>query len=445
MEEEITPEQINEPNDVGIESSKIRSVWTWIPSLYFTMGIPYIVVMSVAVAMYANLGLSNTQIALYTSYLNIPWVIKPFWSPIVVALKTKRWWIFTTQILMGAAFAITAYFIQSDSFIALTLAGLALVAFNSATHDIAADGIYMDALEEDEQSFYVGIRSSFYRVAMIAGQGGLVWFSGYLYKNNGGDYFSAWTTVFSGVAIFLVLAGIYHIWSLPKIETAETNVSLKSVFGDFSKTFVTFFKIKNIGIHLSVLLLFRLGEAQLVKLAQPFMFDDLANGGLALTNEKVGIFYGTIGVILLTVGGILGGIIVSRDGLKKWFFPMILAINIPNSMYFLLAYFTPQSDFMIGGAIALEQFGYGFGFTAYMMYMIYIARDSGKYKTAHFAFTTGFMALGMMLPGMWSGWLQESLGYTNFFLWVLLCMIPMILLYKFVKIDPNFGKKTEKI
>ncbi|MEN8125421.1 MAG: MFS transporter [Bacteroidota bacterium] len=442
MSDKLTSDQLSEQDKV-IETPKIRSVWTWIPSLYFTMGIPYIVVMSVAVAMYANLGLSNTQIALYTSYLNIPWVIKPLWSPVVVALKTKRWWIFITQLLMGAAFAITAYFIQSDSFVALTLAGLAIVAFNSATHDIAADGIYMDALTEEKQSFYVGIRSSFYRVAMIAGQGGLVWMSGYLYHHNGGDYFDAWTTVFTGVAIYLVIAGLYHIWSLPKIEPTDSKASFKSIFSDFTKTYSTFFKIENIGIHIAVLLLFRLGEAQLVKLAQPFLFDDITNGGLALTNEKVGIFYGTIGVTLLTVGGILGGIIVSRDGLKKWFFPMILAINIPNSMYFLLAYFTPESDFLIGGAIAMEQFGYGFGFTAYMMYMIYIARDSGRYKTAHFAFTTGFMALGMMLPGMISGWLQEQLGYTNFFLWVLFCMVPMVILYKFVKIDPNFGKKDE--
>lgn len=427
-------------------NGKNKSVWSWIPSLYFTMGIPYIVVMSVAVAMYANLGLSNTDIAIYTSWLNLPWVIKPLWSPIVDALKTKRWWIFTTQIIMGAAFALTAYAIPSDDFVSLTLAGLALVAFSSATHDIAADGMYIIALPEEDQSFYVGIRSSFYRVAMIAGQGGLVWVSGYMYSLNGGDYFSAWTTVFVGVAVFLVLAGVYHIFTLPKVEIESDqnqNISLNSIFSDFKETFVTFFKIENIGIHIAVLLLYRLGEAQLVKLAQPFMFDEIVNGGLHLSNEKVGIFYGTIGVSLLTIGGILGGIVVSKGGLKKWFFPMILAINIPNSMYLLMAYIQPESDFFIGGAIALEQFGYGFGFTAFMMYMIYIARDSGKFQTAHFAFTTGFMALGMMLPGMVSGYLQEMMGYTNFFVWVLVSMFPMIILYKFVNIDSDFGKKEK--
>lgn len=424
--------------------SKIRSVWTWIPSLYLTMGLPYIVVMSVAVAMYANLGLSNTQIALYTSYLGFAWVIKPFWSPIVVALKTKRWWIYITQLAMGGAFGATAYFFHADNFVSLTLAGLALVAFNSATHDIAADGIYMDALSESDQSFYVGIRSSFYRVAMITGQGGLVWLSGYLYSHNGGDYFQAWSMVFIGVAIFLILAGIYHIWSLPKIEKSAENVSIKSVFSDIVETFVSFFKIEHIGIHITVLMLFRLGEAQLVKLAQPFLLDSPENGGLGLMNEQIGLFYGTIGVISLTVGGILGGIIISKQGLKKWFFPMVLAINLPNSMYLLLAWFTPESYWFIGSAVAIEQFGYGFGFTAYMIYMIYVARNSGKYKTAHFAFTTGFMALGMNIPGMSAGWLQEQLGYTNFFLWVLISMLPMVIFYKWVKIDPFFGKKHKK-
>lgn len=424
-----------------IKNYKKSYVWAWIPSLYLTMGLPYIVVMSAAVAMYANLGLPNSQIALYTGYLGLAWVIKPFWSPIVVALKTKRWWIFMTQLIMGATFSLTATFFNSDQFVSLTLAGLALIAFNSATHDIAADGIYMDALSEEDQSFYVGIRSSFYRVAMITGQGGLVWLSGYLYSHNGGDYFKAWSIVFLSVGAFLILAGLYHLLMLPKIEQADDNVSLKSVVNDIAETIITFFKIENIGIHITVLLLFRLGEAQLVKLAQPFLLDKPENGGLGLMNEQIGIFYGTIGVLALTVGGILGGIIISKQGLKKWFLPMVLAINLPNSMYLLLAWFTPQSYWFIGSAVAIEQFGYGFGFTAYMIYMIYVARNSGKYKTAHFAFTTGFMALGMSIPGMPAGWLQEQLGYTSFFFWVLLCMLPMVIFYRWVKIDPTFGKK----
>jgi len=426
---------------IATDGSK-KSVWSWIPSLYFTQGIPYIVVMSVAVAMYKNLGLSNTDIALYTSYLNLPWVLKPLWSPLVDALRTKRLWIILTQLLMGAAFAITAYFITpGENFVAYSLAGLAIVAFNSATHDIAADGMYIIAMSEEKQSFYVGIRSSFYRVAMIAGQGGLVALAGILHTSNGGDFFAAWSVVFIGIGVFLVLAGIYHIWQLPKVELDNKNISFKSIVDDFIGTFKTFFKLENIGTHIAVLLLFRLGEAQLVKLAQPFLLDDRINGGLGLSNAEIGLFYGTIGVSALTIGGILGGMIVSRDGLKKWFLPMILAINIPNSMYLLLAYFTPESSWAVGGAIAMEQFGYGFAFTAYMMYMIYITKDSGKYKTAHFAFATGFMALGMMIPGMPSGWLQELMGYTNFFVWVLVSMIPMLILYKYMNIDPEFGKK----
>ncbi len=442
--------ELKEPKVIGSAvgentetEGKGKSVWSWIPSLYFTQGIPYIVVMSVAVAMYKNLGMSNTDIALYTSYLNLPWVLKPLWSPLVDALKTKRLWIIATQLIMGASFAMTAYFITpGENFVAFSLAGLALVAFNSATHDIAADGMYIIAMSEENQSFYVGIRSSFYRVAMIAGQGGLVALAGILHTNNGGDFFSAWSTVFVGIGAFLIVAGLYHIWQLPKVEIENNNISLKSVVNDFTETFVSFFKIENIGIHIAVLLLFRLGEAQLVKLAQPFLLDDKINGGLGLSNAEIGLFYGTIGVSALTIGGIIGGMIVSRDGLKRWFLPMIFAINIPNSMYLLMAYFTPESNWAIGGAIAFEQFGYGFAFTAYMMYMIYITKDSGKYKTAHFAFATGFMALGMMLPGMPAGWLQETLGYTNFFGWILISMIPMLLLYKFMKIDPEFGKKA---
>jgi PAT family beta-lactamase induction signal transducer AmpG len=419
-----------------------KPVWSWIPSLYFTQGIPYIVVMSVAVAMYKNLGMSNTNIALYTSYLNLPWVLKPLWSPLVDVLKTKRWWIIITQLIMGVVFAMTAFAITpGDNFVAYSLAGLALVAFNSATHDIAADGMYIISLSEENQSFYVGIRSSFYRVAMIAGQGGLVALAGVLHNYNGGDFFGAWSTVFIGIGVYLFVAGLYHIWQLPKVEVEGKEISLKSVIAEFGETFVSFFKIKGIGIHIAVLLLFRLGEAQLVKLAQPFLLDDITNGGLGLSNAQIGLFYGTIGVTSLTIGGILGGMIVSRDGLKKWFLPMILAINIPNSMYLIMAYFMPTSNWTIGSAIAFEQFGYGFAFTAYMMYMIFITRDSGKRKTAHFAFATGFMALGMMLPGMPAGWLQEAMGYTNFFVWVLVSMIPMVVLYKWVKIDPEFGKK----
>jgi PAT family beta-lactamase induction signal transducer AmpG len=419
-----------------------KSVWSWIPSLYFTQGIPYIVVMSVAVAMYKNLGMSNTNIALYTSYLNLPWVLKPLWSPLVDVLKTKRWWIISTQLIMGVVFAMTAFAITpGDNFVAYSLAGLALVAFNSATHDIAADGMYIISLSEENQSFYVGIRSSFYRVAMIAGQGGLVALAGVLHNYNGGDFFGAWSTVFIGIGVYLFVAGLYHVWQLPKVEVEGKEISLKSVIAEFGETFVSFFKIKGIGIHIAVLLLFRLGEAQLVKLAQPFLLDDITNGGLGLSNAQIGLFYGTIGVTSLTIGGILGGMIVSRDGLKKWFLPMILAINIPNSMYLIMAYFMPTSNWTIGSAIAFEQFGYGFAFTAYMMYMIFITRDSGKRKTAHFAFATGFMALGMMLPGMPAGWLQEAMGYTNFFVWVLVSMIPMVVLYKWVKIDPEFGKK----
>lgn len=449
---------------------KQKSPWAWIPSLYFTQGIPYVLIALLTAPMFVNLGLSNAEMAYYSSLLGFPWILKPIWSPIVGAMKSNRFWVVVTQILMGALFAITAFFIvqdgsftASDNFefrgnFAWFFAFLMLLAFNSATHDISADGLYIEVLSEDKQSFYVGIRSSFYRVAMIAGQGGLLALAGVLSEGGSlgidnwgihffsfsgfdGDFHKAWSYIFIAVGAYLAIIGAYHAFMLPKSKVVNDVIDLSQIKNDILDTFITFFKIKNIGIHLGVLLLFRLGEAQLVKLAQPFLLDAKINGGLGLSNTEIGLLYGTFGVLALTVGGILGGVIVSKDGLKRWFFPMILAINLPNSMYLLMAYFVPESSISIGSAIAIEQFGYGFGFTAYMMYMIYITKDSGKYKTAHFAFATGLMALGMTLPGMSSGWLQEQLGYVNFFWWVLISMVPMLLLYKFVKIEPGFGKK----
>jgi len=449
---------------------KTKTPWSWIPSLYFTQGIPYVVVALLTAPMFVNLGLSNAEMAYYSSLLGFPWILKPIWSPIVGAIKSNRFWVVATQILMGFLFAVTAFFIvqdgtftTSESFefrgnFAWFFAFLMLLAFNSATHDISADGLYIEVLPEEKQSFYVGIRSSFYRVAMIIGQGGLLALAGILseggtfgiekwgvhffsFKGFGGDFYKAWSSIFIGVGVYLVIVSVYHAFILPKANIVNDKIDLSQIKKDIVETFVTFFRIKNIGIHVSVLLLFRLGEAQLVKLAQPFLLDESLNGGLGLSNIDIGLLYGTFGVLSLTIGGILGGVIVSKDGLKKWFLPMILAINLPNSMYLLMAYFKPESSVSIGAAIAMEQFGYGFGFTAYMMYMIYITKDSGKYKTAHFAFATGLMALGMTLPGMPSGWLQEQLGYVNFFWWVLISMVPMLAIYKFVKIDSGFGKK----
>lgn len=424
------------------QKTSMKTPWAWIPSLYYAEGIPYVVVMTVAVIMYKKLGISNTDIALYTSWLYLPWVIKPLWSPVVDIFKTKRWWIVSMQLLIGASLAGVAFTIPGSSFVQYTLAFFWLLAFSSATHDIAADGFYMLGLSKHQQAFFVGIRSTFYRLAMITGQGILVILAGYLEKTT--DSVSlAWVFTFSVLAILFAIFFVCHLFLLPRPteDTARGSGSFSVAAKEFVDTFVLFFKKKQIGLALAFLLLYRLGEAQLVKMAAPFLLDAKQKGGLALTTTQVGVTYGTVGVVALTLGGILGGILASRKGLKYWLWYMALAINLPNAVYVFLAWFQPQSLWVINGSIAVEQFGYGFGFTAYMLYMIYISE--GTHKTAHFALTTGVMALGMMLPGMFSGWLQEQLGYQCFFVWVLCCALPIFFILPYLKIEGGFGKKQQ--
>ncbi len=617
------------------EKVEKRNPWFWVPSLYYAEGIPYVVVMTVAVIMYKRMGISNTDIALYTSWLYLPWVIKPLWSPVVDLLKTKRFWIVAMQLLVGAGLAGVAFTIPVPNFFQYTLAFFWLLAFSSATHDIAADGFYMLGLSQNKQAFFVGIRSTFYRLAMITGQGILIilagffevstglppvdvvvktslnnseysvfvhpdslnaqrdnelqilthsseieiqvekiekakadslitfvkdwnlshnfyqderletqagdsqsqndksWFTenisepiegfiksvfgkeekiaavnkesgnlgiAYFYiskipeenivvnfgseggdksinlvegtrfvftKNNwekpalaifqldpkldevttasfqarSGNIPLAWTITFFILAGLFLLFFIYHKFILPFMLDARELVRINgsSVFAEFFKTFALFFKKKNIGVAIAFLLVYRLGESQLVKLASPFMLDARELGGLGLTTGEVGIIYGTIGIIALTLGGILGGFLASKNGLKYWLWWMLIAINLPNLVYVYLSFAQPESFFLISLSVAVEQFGYGFGFTAYMLFMIFISE--GDHKTAHFAITTGFMALGMMIPGMISGWLQELIGYEHFFVWVVIATIPAFIITKFVPIDEEFGKK----
>lgn len=398
------------------------------------------VVMTLSVIMYKNLGLSNTDIALYTSWLYLPWVIKPLWSPLVDMFRTKRYWIVTLQLLIGASLALVALTIQLPYFFQITLAIFWLMAFSSATHDIAADGFYMLALKQHEQAAFVGVRSTFYRVAMIAGQGGLVWVAGKLGEHSG-NVALAWSIIFSILASLFVTLYIYHQFMLPVPESDRATVNGNHVVAEFFSTFTSFFKRADIGIVLAFLLLFRLGEAQALKLVSPFLLDPHQRGGLGLTTAEVGLVYGTIGVIALTLGGLLGGYAISRHGLKRWIWIMLLSVHLPNLAFVYLSFAMPGDIYLIASAIAIEQFGYGFGFAAYLLFMIMVA--DGPHKTAHYAICTGFMALGMMLPGMASGWIQEQLGYQNFFIWVCIATIPSLIVTAFLKIDPAFGKKTE--
>lgn len=620
-------------------NSKKRSPWAWIPTLYFAQGLPYVAVMTVSVIMYKRLGISNTDIALYTSWLYLPWVIKPFWSPFIDLLKTKRWWVVTMQILVGAGLAGIAFTIPASNFFQLTLAVFWLIAFSSATHDIAADGFYMLALDSHDQAMYVGIRSTFYRIATITGQGLLIIIAGLLesstglkqaelqvnagpqyastftlpaedttvnatpvessdymfevnppvvnlgtntitvdsaailkayavehniangfveaekskaqieneeswwarsvsnplggfikrnfgeenagkevHKMNGnaqlvavklskapavgekivlntsmkkgdksiflaygdritftsenwdkpayilvqvdpkldhetsasfkglsGNISFAWSVTFFILAGFFLAIALYHKFILPKPDSDKPakEVTASNIFKEFFETFASFFKKKQIWIAIAFLLLYRLPEAQLVKLISPFLLDAREVGGMGLTTGQVGLVYGTIGILGLTLGGIIGGIIAAKGGLKKWLWPMAWSISLTCATFVYLSVFQPESLLIINLCVFIEQFGYGFGFTAYMLFMIYFA--AGEHKTAHYAICTAFMALGMMMPGMMAGWLQELIGYENFFWWVMICCVTTIAVTTFIKVDDSFGKKQAEV
>ena len=356
--------------------------------------------------------------------------------------RTKRFWIVTLQLLIGASLALVALTLPMAHFFQITLAVFWLMAFSSATHDIAADGFYMLALEQHQQAAFVGVRSTFYRIAMIAGQGGLVFLAGKLGEHTG-DVTLAWSIVFFILAAMFCVLFVYHRFILPAPPSDKPTVETDSVLDGFVLTFGSFFKRKDIWVVLAFLLLFRFGEAQALKLVAPFLLDPGSKGGLGLTTSDVGLVYGTIGVIALTLGGLLGGYAISRHGLKRWLWPMLLSVHLPNIAFVYLAFAMPGNIYLIASAIAVEQFGYGFGFAAYLLFMIMVA--DGKHKTAHYAICTGFMALGMMLPGMASGWIQEQLGYQNFFIWVCIATLPSLVAAAFVSIDPQFGKKRTQL
>jgi PAT family beta-lactamase induction signal transducer AmpG len=413
--------------------------WRWVPSLYFAQGLPYVAVMTLAVVMYKNLGISNDDIAYYTSWLYLPWVIKPLWSPVVDLFRTKRGWILTLQFTVGVAFALVALTLPGPEFFRWTLAMFWLLAFSSATHDIAADGFYLLGLPQHQQAAFVGVRSTCYRLAMIAGQGGLVYLAGHLAKASG-DVAHAWVIVFGLLGAVFVVVGTYHVFALPRPAADRPVARGGNPLAEFLAVFAAFFRKPGIAATLAFLLLYRFAESQALKLVTPFLLDARDRGGLGLATEDVGIVYGTVGVSALLAGGLLGGWAISRAGLKRLLWPMICAMNLPNLIFVALALAQPANLWLVGAGLAIEQFGYGFGFAAYLLYMIHVAE--GENKTAHYAICTGFMALGMMLPGLKAGWIQEQLGYQNFFLWVMLCTIPSFAATALIKVPEGFGRRV---
>ena len=416
-----------------------RTSWAWVPTLYFAEGLPYVLVVTVSAIMFKQLGISNTEVALYTSWLYLPWVIKPFWSPFVDLVKTKRWWLLVTQLILGAGLASVALTLNTPNFFRWTLAILWLMAFSSATHDISIDGFYMLGLDEGEQSMFVGIRNTAYRIAMITGQGGLLILVG-LFQKMFGSAVRAWSLGFLIAGGLMILLWLYHSYILPHpVADCTTGVSGKNIVKEFGMTFVSYFQKPYIVPALLFILLFRFPEAQIGKIAPLFLIDDIANGGLGLTTQQIGFAQGTLGVIGLLLGGILGGITLSKFGLKKCIWFMVAAISVPDLVYVYLSWMPTQNMALISSCIFIEQMGYGFGFTAYTLFLMYFAR--GEHQTSHYAISTGIMALGLMLPGMISGWLQEHMGYQWFFVWIIACCAVTCVVSALIKYEPDFGKK----
>ena len=420
-----------------------KSPWAWVPTLYFAEALPYVAVMTISLIMYKRLGLSNADITLFTSWLYLPWVIKPLWSPFVDLIKTKRWWIVAMQLLIGAALGGVAFTIPGPFWLTGSLCFFWLMAFSSATHDIAADGFYMLGLDSHEQAYFVGIRSTFYRIATIFGQGLLVMLAGNLEVLTRNVRYS-WSLMFYLMAGLFIAFWLWHNYILPRPAEDHPTAGQTGteIWRGFVRTFITFFQKPQVIAGICFMLFYRMPEGLLAKVSALFLIDSQANGGLGLSPAEYGLVQGTVGMIGLTLGGILGGIVASRDGLKRWLWPMVCAITLPDLVYVYLAYALPSSLLVVNICVFLEQFGYGFGFSAYMLYLIYYSQ--GEHKTSHYALCTAFMALSMMIPGMFAGALQESVGYPVFFLIVMAACSLTYIVSSQLKIDPEFGKKTDE-
>ncbi|MBQ5639798.1 MAG: MFS transporter [Bacteroidales bacterium] len=405
--------------------------WAWVPSLYFAEGIPYFIVNVISVTMFKRLGMSNGDLAMYTSLLYLPWVIKPLWSPFVDVIRTKRWWIVAMQVLITLGFAALALSVSPNAF-GFSIVAFYIIAFASATHDIAADGYYMIALEHKEQSLFVGIRSTFYRIASVFGQGVIVVIAGLL-EEHYDNIPLAWQLTLGLSTLLFLLITLWHLFMLPRCEKEpqkEDNATSR-ILKDFARSWITFFKKDGVWLAITFMLLYRLPEAFSVKMLTPFMLDAVADGGLGLSTTQSGLVYGTVGVIALTIGGILGGLYAARFGLKRSLWPMSLSLALPCAVYLYMAIAQPTSLPVIYVCVAFDQLGYGFGFTAYMLYMMHFSE--GEFKTSHYAICTAFMALSMMIPGLFAGWIQEAIGYVGFFIIVMVCCLATIFVTLFAR------------
>jgi PAT family beta-lactamase induction signal transducer AmpG len=422
----MTPATLPEGRQGGDASA---SPWRFIPTLYLAEGLPYILINTVSVVLYKRMGLDNGRIAFWTSWLYLPWVIKMFWGPAVDMVSTKRNWILGTQAALAVFLAAAAFSLRLPHFFSMSLFFFTLGAFVSATHDIAADGFYMLALDSTDQALFAGIRSTFYRLAMIFASGLLVYAAGRLETATDNVPLS-WSLVLAVPAALFVGFVLYHRFALPWPARDGAEARKESEGASFWKILASYFLQDKIGPTLAFILLYRLAEAMLVKLAAPFLLDPRSAGGLGLTTSQVGVVYGTVGVSGLVVGGILGGWLISRYGFARCLWPMVLALHLPDVFFLWMSYAQPPAA-LAGVLVAAEQFGYGIGFSAFTVYLLMRAGES-DYPTSNYAISTGIMALGMMLPGFFSGYLQQALGYRHFYLIVCLATIPGFIVIPFI-------------
>lgn len=415
-----------------------RSPLRWVPSLYFAMGLPFVVLNMVSAVLYKDLGISDAQIAFWTSLIMWPWTIKFLWSPFLEIFRTKKFFVVTTQLLSGILFGLAALSLHLPSFFAVTIAVFAVVAFSGATHDIAADGVYMSELTTQDQAKYIGWQGAFYNLAKLVATGGLVWFAGWLYEGFSADGASSydasvgsWTVVLLLLCGTLVALGLYHLRALPSGGSASEGRSLRDGLSGLKEVVGAFFQKKHIWYYLGFIILYRLGEGFVMKIVPLFLKADTASGGLGLTNQQIGLYYGTFGAGAFLIGSLLAGYYIARRGLRRTLFTLCCIFNLPFGVYALLAWFQPSSMWLVGGGIVVEYFGYGFGFVGLTLFMMQQVAP-GKHQMAHYAFASGIMNLSVMLAGAVSGYLSDALGYGMFFLAVMLATVPAFLVTWFV-------------
>ena len=407
------------------KSDAMKSPKTWVPTLYFAMGLPFVMLNMVATLMYKGMGVSDTLIAFWTSLIMLPWTMKPLWSPLLEMYRTKKFFVVATQLTSGLVFGMVALALHLPQFFAMTIALLAVVALSGATHDIAADGVYMQVLSSEDQAKYIGWQGAFYNIAKIVGTGLLVWLAGVLIEQVGTT--QAWTLVMLLVAALMCAAGLYHMAVLPATPRLQGGPRMK----EFWAVFRSFFRKRHIVYYICFIILYRFAEGFVIKIVPLFLKASRAEQGLGLSEKEIGLLYGTFGAASFVLGSIMAGYYIARRGLRRSLFRLALVFNLPFVAYTLLALYQPESLWLIGTAIVVEYFGYGFCFVGLTLFMMQRVAP-GRHQMAHYAFASGIMNLGVMLPGMMSGLVSDWLGYRQFFVVVLLCTIPALLITWFV-------------